>query len=311
MPLDPQVKALLDQLASLGAPPIADLTPTQARQQFEAALAPMSGNGPELPSVEDRNIPGPDSPVLVRVYRPSEGNGDALPVLVWFHGGGWVLGNVPGSDVTCRHLAKESGRVVVSVEYRLAPEYPFPAGAEDCYAATAWVATHASEIGVDPSQLAVGGDSAGGNLAAVITLMAKERGGPDINKQLLVYPVTDGLMSYPSMRENAEGYLLTEAAMKWFWGHYLGNGGNEKEPLASPIYADDLSGLPPALVMTAEFDPLRDEGEAYAKRLEQAGVPVTTTRYDGQIHGFFGMSGVFDTTAAAIKEAAAFLSAPR
>ena len=307
MPLDPQVKTLLDQLAALEAPPIADLTPLQAREQFEAALAPMSGTGPELPLVEDRNVPGPDGPVPVRVYRPAEGNGGALPVLVWFHGGGWVLGNVPGSDVTCRHLAKESGAVVVSVEYRLAPEYPFPAGAEDCYAATAWVANHGEEIGVDSSRLAVGGDSAGGNLAAVVTLMAKERGGPDIKRQVLVYPVTDGLMSYPSMRENAEGYLLTEGAMKWFWRHYLGNSGNEKEPLASPIYADDLSGLPPALVMTAEFDPLRDEGEAYAKRLQQAGVPVTTTRYNGQIHGFFGMSGVFDITASAIQEAAAFL----
>ena len=156
MPLDPQVKALLDQLAALGAPPIADLTPAQARQQFEAAMAPMSGSGPELPSVEDREIPGPDGPVLVRVYRPLEGNG-ALPVVVWFHGGGWVIGNVPGSDVTCRHLAKESGAVVVSVDYRLAPEHPFPSGAEDCYAATVWVATHGSEFGADTSRLAVGG----------------------------------------------------------------------------------------------------------------------------------------------------------
>jgi acetyl esterase len=305
MPLDPQVKTLLDQLAAMGAPPIADLSPVDARVQFETAMAAMKGVGPELRSIEDRDIPGPDGPVSVRVYRPSEEEG--LPALVWFHGGGWVLGNVPGSDVTCRHLAKESGAVVVSVEYRLAPEHPFPAGPEDCYAATAWVAEHAAEIGADGGRLAIGGDSAGGNLAAVVALMARERGAPDVKAQLLVYPVTDALMTYPSMRENAEGYLLTEASMRWFWGHYLGDSGNEKEPLASPIYADDLSGLPPALVMTAEFDPLRDEGEAYAKRLEQAGVPVTVTRYDGHIHGFFGMSGVFDITEKAIEQAARWL----
>jgi acetyl esterase len=286
MALDPIVKTLLDQLAAAGGPLMTDMEPPAARLFFEQFAGVMDGEVPALPAVEDR-IAGD---VPVRIYRP-EGTGP-FPLLVWFHGGGWVIGSVQGGDATCRRLAAGAGAVVVSVEYRLAPEYPFPAAPEDCYAATVWAVAHAGELGADPARVAVGGDSAGGNLAAVIAMMARDQGGPSLRFQLLVYPVTDALSTYPSYIENGEGYLLTSDTMRWFIGHYLGEA-DPKDPLASPIYAPDLSGLPPALVLTAEYDPLRDEGEAYGKLLEMAGVPTAVRRFDGQIHGFFGFAAVF------------------
>jgi acetyl esterase len=304
MPLDPQAQALLDQVAASGAPPLTEMSPADARQ-FMEALNAASGPGPDLPLVEDVTIPATDGPVMARVYRPST---DApLPVLVWFHGGGWVIGSVAGSDATCRHLAQRSGVAVVSVEYRLAPEHPFPAGARDCYDALRWVVDHASELGLDAGRVAVGGDSAGGNLSAAVTLIAADRGGPAVHFQLLVYPATDLLCSYPSHHENGDGYLLTSDAIKWFTDHYLSGEENDaKDKLVSPIYADEteLAQLPAALVITAEYDPLRDEGEAYAKRLEQAGVPAQTIRVPGQIHGFFGMVGVMDAADVMVTEAA-------
>src|SRR3954452_1251904 len=204
MPLDPQAQALLDQVAASGAPPLIEMSPVDARK-FMEALNAASGPGPDLPSVEDVSIPATDGPVMARVYRPST---DApLPVLVWFHGGGWVIGSVTGSDSTCRHLAERSGVAIVSVEYRLAPEHPHPAPLRDCFDALRWVVDHAAELGVDPGRVAVGGDSAGGNLSAAVTLIAADRGDPAVRFQLLVYPATDLLRSYPSHQENGEGYL--------------------------------------------------------------------------------------------------------
>jgi acetyl esterase len=296
MPLDPVVQTLLEQLAAAGGPVMTEMEPPQARAFFEQFAGALDGEVPDLPHVEDRMA----GTVAVRVYRP-EGSGP-FPLLVWYHGGGWVIGSIAGGDGTCRRLAADAGVVVVSVDYRLAPEHPFPAAPEDCYAATLWAVDHAAELGADPSRVAVGGDSAGGNLAAVVCLMARDRAGPAIAHQLLVYPATDLLMSHPSVKTNGEGYLLTADTMRWFVDHYLGEA-DAKDPMISPIYAEDLTGLPPAHVITAEFDPLRDEGEAYAQLLEQAGVPTTMRRFDGQIHGFFGFAGVFPAALAGVQAA--------
>jgi acetyl esterase len=302
MALDPQLKTLLDQIASLGGPPIQELGVTQARALLEG-FAAAGGPRAEVTRVEDRTFAGPAGDVPVRIYRPTDAAGPQ-PVLVWFHGGGWVLGSITGSDLTCRELAVQAGVVVVSVGYRLAPEHPYPSGLDDCLAALVWVAAAAGELGVDPTRVAVGGDSAGGNLAAVVARAARDAGGPVVRFQLLVYPITDALMSYPSVRDNGQGYMLTDDSMKWFIELYLGDDGDPKDPRVSPIYADDLSGLPPALVITAEFDPLRDEGEAYGTRLQQARVATKVSRYDGMIHGFFSMGAMVEAARPATAEAA-------
>jgi acetyl esterase len=304
---------MLDQLAAADGPGIreVDLAVTRA---FLDGLAMLAAPPPELAAVEDRTFAGPAGDVPVRIYRPVEtgGGGAPRPALVWFHGGGWVLGSLDACDPVCRTLAGDAGVVVVSVGYRLAPEHPYPAGVDDCYAALEWVARDAAILGVDPARLAVGGESAGGNLAAVVALAARDRGGPATRLQLLVYPVTDARMSYPSIRENGAGYLLTVDSLGWFVELYLGaqgEHGDPDDPYVSPIYARDLARLPPALVITAEFDPLRDEGEAYARRLQQAGVEASCTRYDGMIHAFFGMSGLVAGARVALDEAVAALRA--
>jgi acetyl esterase len=246
---------------------------------------------PEVATIEDRVIPGPEGEIPVRIYAP-----DApapRPVIAFFHGGGFVICSVATHDGLARRLANAAGAVVVSVEYRLAPEARCPAAAQDCYAATQWIHEHAADLGADPDRLVVTGDSAGGNLAAVVALMAREQGGPPIRQQVLVYPVIDAACDAPSYTENAEGYFLEATGMRWFWDHYLGPDGDGAHHHASPIRAGDLSGLPPAVVITAEFDPLRDEGEAYAEALQAAGVPVTVRRYDGMIHGFVSMPMLF------------------
>jgi acetyl esterase len=304
MALDPQARAVLDQMAEAGGPPINELSVNEARQA-SAALTAMQGPPEPVGSVEERTLLGPGGGIPVRIYVPC-GKGP-FPVLLYFHGGGWVIGDIESSDGLCRTLTNSVGCIVVSVDYRLAPEHPFPAAADDAYLATLWVATNAPSFGGDPSRIAVCGDSAGGNLAAVVAQIARDRGKPAICFQLLIYPVIDAGCDSPSYGENAEGYFLTKDAMQWFWHHYVRNDADRNHPYASPLRARNLSGLPAALVITAEFDPLRDEGERYAEGLRAAGTPVQLTRYDGMIHGFFAMSAVIDQGRTAIRQSAAAL----
>ena len=298
MALDPQARGLLDLLEASGRPPMWEQTPAEARLGY-AALADLAGQPAVTVPTEDRSVPGPAGDIPVRVYRPDAES--PLPVVVYFHGGGWVIGDLDTHDAICHRLAAGVPSVVVSVDYRLAPEHPYPAAVEDADAATRWVAGHAADLGADPARLAVAGDSAGGNLAAVVARHARDAGGPPIAFQLLVYPGTDLTASLPSHVENGTGYLLDEGTMRYFLGCYLGDG-DPRDPDASPLFADDLSGLPPALVLTAGFDPLRDEGEAYAERLREAGVAVVTSRYDGMIHGFYGLDNLVDEARRATDE---------
>lgn len=303
MTLDPQAKFILEQMEAAGVPPIESQTPEEARATFD--FSPLAGEKVEVERVEDRTIPGPEQDIPVRIYTPS-GEGP-FPALVFYHGGGWVLGDLDAADVPCRMIANNAECVVVSVDYRLAPEHKFPAPVEDAYASVRWVVENAHTINVDSSKVAVGGDSAGGNLAAVVSLMSRDKGGPSLVYQMLIYPVTHHSYDTISYRENAEGYSLTKNTMEWFWNHYLHNEQDGTNPYASPLLTKDLKGLPPALVITAEFDPLRDEGEDYANRLKEAGVSVETTRYNGMIHGFFWMPGALDQSKKAINQAASAL----
>ncbi len=302
MPLDPQIVTVMDAVAALGLPANHEVSPEEARAN--GLLRPRAA-GPEVAKVEDRTIPDPGGQIPVRIYTP-EGSGP-FPGLAWYHGGGWVVGNLDTADATARQLCVSSSCVVVSVDYRLAPETKFPGAADDCYAATQWLAENSASLNVDSRSIAVGGDSAGGNLAAVVSLMARDRGGANIAFQLLVYPVTERNFETVSYHENGEGYQLSRDGMIWYWDHYLAQDADAANPYAAPMMASDLTGLPPALVITAEFDPLRDEGEAYARRLAEAGVPTTCTRYDGMIHGFYGMFAAVDKAKQAIEQSATCL----
>lgn len=303
MPVDPQVAAFLERLAALNAPPIYTLSPADARKavpQIPPPYEPVAG-------VEDRHIPGPDGDVPVRIYTPTaateQPHRGPLPLMVFFHGGGWMCADVPAYEHLMRIFANTMGCIVVSVEYRRSPEHRFPAGLEDCYAATVWSAEHARSLGADPRRIVVCGDSAGANLAAAVSLMARDRQGPPIAYQLLIYPVTDNNFDTESYQKNATGFMLTQAAMRWFWDAYLSDSSAAAPPYAAILQAD-LRRLPPAHVITAEFDPLRDEGEALVERLKAAGVPVTFKRYDGMIHGFVRRTDLFATANAAIHEMA-------
>jgi len=306
--LYPQVRALLEAIEAEGGPAIETLSPVAARQAALDGLQAVAGQPEEAGRVEDLKIPHPEHPIPVRIYTPAAQG--PFPCLVYFHGGGWVVCDLDTHDVVCRAIARQAEAVVVAVDYRLSPEYRFPAAVDDCYAATAWVAANAARLAVDPHRMAVGGDSAGGNLSAVMCLKSRDQGGPPLALQVLVYPVTN-LASFdtPSYREFAEGYYLTRAEMEWFRGHYLGRIADAENPHASPLLAPDLRGLPPALVITAECDPLRDEGEAYARRLAEAGVEVASTRYNGMIHPFFSLSGVLSPGRRAIQQVAAAVRA--
>jgi acetyl esterase len=300
--LDADTRNVLDLLEQLGMRDIADLTPEEARN---LRLTPPPAEPTAVGSVEDRVIAGPEEDIALRVYRPQAGSGTGA--LVYFHGGGWVIGDLDSHDETCRRLCRDAGITVVAVHYRRAPETTYPGAVDDCFAATCWVADHAAELGIDGGRIAVGGDSAGGNLAAAVALMARDRGHPALCFQLLIYPVTAADFDTASYRDNAEGYLLSRRAMQWVWDQYVPDTDQRREPYAAPLAADDLSGLPPALVQTAEYDPLRDEGEAFAAALEHAGVTVEHTRYDGLIHGFFGMQDAVPATRPALAQAAAAL----
>ncbi|WP_163508265.1 alpha/beta hydrolase [Fodinicola acaciae] len=302
MPLDPHVRALLDEMASQELPPPEQLTVEQNREAI-MDMRELAGPAEEVETVVDISADG----VPVRIYAPA--GEKPLPVLVFFHGGGWVIGNLDTHDAVCRQLANRAGCVVAAVDYRLAPENPFPAAVEDAYAATAWIARNASAHGGDGTRLAVGGDSAGGNLTAVVSQLARDRGGPALAFQLLIYPAVNATDDSPSMTENADGYFLTRALMDWFFAHYVTNPDDARNPLVSPALTADLSGLPPALVITAEYDPLRDQGVAYAKQLADAGVPVEHVNYDGMIHAFYQMPGLLGAARDAIAKSAAALRA--
>src|SRR5579863_1876964 len=305
MPLDPQAQALLQQMAAANAQPFNAQTVEENRQALKAMYTPKISM--PVAHVKDRIVQNPGGDIPVRIYTP-EGNGP-FPVLVFFHGGGWVVGDLETHDDVCRRLTNGTSCIVVSVEYRLAPEHPFPASLEDCYAATQWVATAADQFHGDPSRIAVGGASAGGNLAAAVALMARDKGNPPLVFQLLLYPATDFRMNTASIEENADGYYLTKQDIIWFMHHYLSKEEDKLNPLASPLLAADLGGLPPALVITAEYDPLRDEGELYGQKLKEAGVPTTVSRYNGMIHGFVSLASIFDQGKRGIAECCAALQA--
>lgn len=285
MPLHPLAKAFLDERAAMGVRPAHNLSVEAARAQA-VRIALAMGPGEQVARVEDRLIPGPRGDIPIRLYGPD--GQSPFPVLVYFHGGGWVVGNLDTTDQFARMIANAVGCIVVSVNYRHAPEHKFPAAVEDAYAATRWSAEHAGAFRGDPRVLGVCGTSAGGNLAAVVALAARDRGGPPLCYQLLMVPVTDFSFETSSYREHAEGYGLMADTMRWYWQHYLPRPTDGLHPHASPLRAASLRGLPPAFVATAEFDPLRDEGEAYAARLKAAGVPTTSKRYTGMVHGFLG-----------------------
>lgn len=289
--LDPQIAALLQEMAQQEMPILSTLTPVQAREALNGPLRELGGHPETTASVENLDIPGPAGQIPIRTYTP-QGDGP-FPILMYFHGGGWVICDLDTHDSICHSLANGAECIVVSVDYRLAPEHKFPAAVEDAYAATQWVAENANAINGDNARVAVGGDSAGGNLAAVVSLMARDRGGPSLLYQLLIYPVTNpSAFDTGSYRRYGVDYLLTSDDMEWYRDQYLESEEDAYNPYASPLLAQDLSNLPPAFVITAAFDVLRDEGEAYADRLRQAGISVRSKRYNGMIHGFFGIAGV-------------------
>jgi len=309
VPVDPIIAQFLAQIE--GAPKLYELSVPQARQAFEALRIPHPPLA--LAEVRELEIPGPAGPLRARLYRPTaEG---PLPAVVYFHGGGWVVGSLDSHDEVCRLLSKLSGCALVSVDYRLAPEAPFPEPVEDAYAATCWIAEHAEDLQLDATRLGVAGDSAGGNLAAVVSLLARERTGPALGFQALIYPVVQFDFSRVSYQQNGKGYLLEVETMEWFRELYLPEPAHRTDPRAAPLRAPDLRGLPPALVLTAEFDPLRDEGDDYADRLREAGVEVIHRKCPGMIHGFVALAEVVPAAREALTDVAralgVALGAPR
>lgn len=287
MTLNPALEPILQAFAAFADTDWSQMPVEVARGMMNTPLADVA-----LPMrrAENLALDLPGRSVNARLYVP-KGAAETPPLILFFHGGGWVLGSLDTHDATCRELAEDSGAAVLSIEYRLAPEARYPAAAEDCYDATCWAREHAADLGVDGTRLAVAGDSAGGNLAAAVSLMARDRGGPALRHQLLIYPVTDADFTTPSYTANGSGaYFLSTSAMRWFWQHYLGETAPPDAPLARVLHTADLSGLPPATVITAQYDPLRDEGDAYAQRLSQAGVATDHHIAPGMIHGFFGMT---------------------
>jgi acetyl esterase len=296
------VQTLLDQMAALNAPPIHTLTPELVRIGIKMQLANATEEPESVAQVVNRTIPGPAGEIPIKIYTPA-GSGP-FPALVFFHGGGWVICDLDTHDSLCRSLCNGADCIVVSLDYCLAPEHKFPAAPEDCYAATQWVAGHAAEINAKPGKIAIGG-----NLTAVVAQMVRDQGGPRLALQLLIYPATDFTFDGPSIHENGQDYFLNIDDMNWFTSYYLNSDADKKNPLASPMQSDNLRGLPTALVITGEYDPLRDEGEAYGKRLKEAGVPVTISRYNGVIHGFLSLEPLTDKGKQAREECAQALRA--
>jgi acetyl esterase len=305
--LDPIVRGLLDRMAAEATPKLWRLPPDEGRALYRALGRMLEPQDLAIGGVSDLTIMGPGGGALsLRVYSPVGAEGDALPGVLFFHGGGWVLGDLDSHDALCRRLANEAGARLVSVDYRLAPESIFPAAVEDCYAAACWLRENASALGIDPERIAVAGDSAGGNLAAVTCLLAKQRGGPRFIFQLLIYPVTRAISGTESMRAFAEGYFLEEDALRCFLDHYA-PGADPGDWRLSPLAAPSLEDLPPACIVTAGFDPLKDEGRAYAERLARSGVEAVHIDHPTMIHGFFNMSGAVPAAREAIAEAAGAL----
>jgi acetyl esterase len=306
--LDPQARALIALMAERGVPPTHTLSPADARRFYRERRGFTQPDPPPVGSVRDLQVPGPGGPLPLRLYRPAGVGADAaLPVLVYFHGGGWTIGDLDTHDVVCRHLCAASGAAVLAVDYRLAPEHPFPAAVDDCLAATRAVQQQAAALGVDPTRFAVGGDSAGGNLAAVISLALRDAGEPAPRLQLLIYPATDQRAGAPSHTTNGDGYLLTRDSVSYYRGHYLPDPQTWTDWRASPLLAADLSRLPPALVLTAGFDPLHDEGCQYADALSAAGNSAQTVCFERQVHGFVAMGRVLEEGTLALDLCAAAL----
>jgi acetyl esterase len=309
--LDPDAAAVFRAFQEAGRPAYETLTAPEAREFYLAGRVVTNPEPPELKSVAPLKIPSPAGSIPARVYTPKtlrQLNGLA-PCLVFFHGGGWVIGDLDSHDVVCRKLADEGQLIVISVDYRLAPEHKFPAAVDDAVTATRWIADNARQFGIDASRLMVGGDSAGGNLAAVVAIAARDGNGPAIAGQLLIYPATDFAMTHPSHAEPETSILLTHSVIKWFRDHYLTGAADVRDWRASPVRARTLIGLPPAYVLTAGADPLRDEGDEYAQRLKDAGVPVTYRHFPGQFHGFFTMGKLLQQANIAASEIAGWLKA--
>lgn len=299
MALNPQLKDILDMLNSVEVSDLESVSPAEMRAMFDL---PMEGEPEPVGRVEDRQVPGADGPLNARIYRP-EGKGP-FPLMAFFHGGGFVLCDLETHDGLCRALCNAVGCVVVSVDYRLAPEARFPAAPEDCFSATQWCADHASELDGDPERLIVAGDSAGGCLAAVVAQIARDRRGPKIAHQLLMYPVTDRNFERESYLKYGEGYFLTREMMQWFWKHYLADEADAQNPYAAPLQSQELANLPPATVITGGYDPLKDEGKAYADKLAAAGVDVSYRCFEDMIHGFLSLPIPFEDGAGAVEEVA-------
>lgn len=304
MPLDPQIEGLLENFRKMRGKPVQQMTPREAR--FAGwAWKYLMGDPEDVANVAYHFVPGPTADLPARIYRPATADAAAAAALIYFHGGGFVLGNIEICDPFCRSLANRTGCVVIAVNYQKAPEHKFPVPVEDCFAATQWVFQWAEHLKLDPHRIGVIGDSSGGNLAAAVTLKARDAHGPALAWQVLAYPALRGSADSPSAREYASGYTLERAGMEYFWDHYLRTPEDSQDPLCAPLSAPSLAGLPPALIVCAQYDPLLDDGRDYAARLRSEAVPVTLSVYDGMAHGFLWMGGTVERTSDALNEIAA------
>jgi len=307
MPLDPVLKSFLDQMAAVPGPKMWEMSPADARQAFAGLLQLAGPKDVPIGRIENLVASGPRGDIPVRLYSPVAAGSEALPVLVYYHGGGFVIGDLDTHDGLCRMFANEAGCRVVAVHYRLAPEDKFPAAVEDAFAALTWVEASASRLGIDANRIAVGGESAGGALAAAVAQIAREKGVPTLAFQLLLFPVTQIGGDTSSLREFAVGYFLEKRTLDWFYGHYLPANADTSDPRISPLRATDMSGLPPAYVMLGGFDPLHDEGQQYADKLRAAGVPVTVADYGDMIHCFIYLQTILPQAREAVEAAASAL----